>query len=178
MGGADLADVMNALALAGSLSYVDRDNLFLYGESRGGMMAYQALREGARVRAAATVGAFTDLAAMLAADERAQAAALRIWPDFEQRQAEIAERRSALHWAETMAAVPLLILHGGADRSVSPRQSLALAMRLQELGRPYELHVFAEEGHVLSGRAEARDRQIADWFLRHRLARSPQTTSR
>jgi dipeptidyl aminopeptidase/acylaminoacyl peptidase len=168
MGGADVNDVASALALVRALPYVEAENIFLYGHSRGGMMTYQALRDGAAVRAAATVGGFTDLEATIAGDARAGEMASQIWPDFERRRAEIAERRSAVRWAEKMTAVPLLILHGGKDPQISPRQSLALAQRLQELGRPYEIHVFAGEGHVLSGRAEARDRQVADWFLAHR----------
>ncbi|HEX2189452.1 MAG TPA: prolyl oligopeptidase family serine peptidase [Longimicrobiaceae bacterium] len=166
MGGADVADVLNAVTLARSLPGADPERLYMYGESRGGMMTYQAIREGAPVRAAAVVGAFTDVEATMAGDERSRGAAPQIWPDWEQRRAEIVERRSALRWADRLA-VPLLILHGGADRSVSPRQSLALAERLDALGRPYELHVFAGEGHTLAGRHEARDRQVAEWFRRH-----------
>ena len=61
MGGADLADLMNIRPVIASLSYADSANTFLYGESRGGMMVLQALRDGFRTRAAAIVGAFTDL---------------------------------------------------------------------------------------------------------------------
>ena len=59
MGGADLADLMNIRAVIASLPYADATNTFLYGESRGGMMVLQALRDGFEARAAATVGAFT-----------------------------------------------------------------------------------------------------------------------
>lgn len=166
MGGADVADVLNALTLARALPSVDAGNLFLYGHSRGGMMVYQSLREGADVRAAATVGAFTDLEATMTGDDRSRGMAEQIWPDFERRRQEIALRRSAIRWVEALR-VPLLILHGGADPQISPRQSLDLALRLQELGRPYELHVLAGEGHSLSGMADARDRQVAEWFRRH-----------
>ena len=166
IGGADLADVTNALALARALPSVDAANLFLYGHSRGGMMVYQALRDGAEVRAAATVGAFTDLEATIAGDARSRSTVEKAWPDFDRRRQEITERRSAIRWVEALR-VPLLILHGGDDPQISPRQSLDLALRLQELGRPYELHVFAGEGHSLSGRADARDRQVAEWFRAH-----------
>jgi dipeptidyl aminopeptidase/acylaminoacyl peptidase len=172
MGGADVHDVVNALALARALPYVDAEEVFLYGESRGGMMTFQALRDGARVRAAATVGAFTDLEAMLAANPRVKNLASQIWPDFAARRGESAARLSALRGADRLS-VPLLLLHGGDDPQVSPRQSLDLALRLEELGRPYEVHIYAGEGHVLSGRAEQRDRQVADWFLAHRGAAQP-----
>src|SRR4051812_8525989 len=53
MGGADVDDLMNAAALAKSLAYVDANNLFMYGESRGGMMTYLAVRGGFPLNAAA-----------------------------------------------------------------------------------------------------------------------------
>lgn len=166
MGGADLADVLNAIALARSLPFADPERVFMYGESRGGMMTYQAIRERAPIRAAAVVGAFTDVEATMLSDERSRNAAPQIWPDFARNKEQIVERRSATRWADRLT-VPLLILHGGADRAGSPRQSLALAERLDSLGRPYELHVFAGEGHTLAGRHEARDQQVVEWFRRH-----------
>ena len=165
MGGADVADVLNAVTLARGLPSVDPDNVFMYGESRGGMMTYQAIRDGVAIRAAATVGAFTDFEATVAGDERSRAAAPQIWPDFATRRAELAERRSALRWADKIT-VPVLILHGGDDRQISPRQSLDLAARLQDLGRHYEIHVVEGAGHSLDGRAAERDRWVVEWFRR------------
>ena len=78
----------------------------------------------------------------------------------------MAEKRSALRWPEALRA-PLLVLHGGQDRQISPLQSLRLATRLEELGREYELHVYAGEGHTLAGRAAARDEEVIVWFRRH-----------
>jgi len=42
MGGEDLNDLLNIQKLAADLSFIDMDNRFLYGESRGGMMVLQA----------------------------------------------------------------------------------------------------------------------------------------
>src|SRR6476659_615280 len=66
MGGADLDDLLNVQQLVASLPYVDADNLFLYGESRGGVMALMASRRGFRARAIATVGAFSSLEKLIA----------------------------------------------------------------------------------------------------------------
>ena len=65
LGGRDVQDVLSISQLASSLGSVDRDNLFLAGESRGGMMTYQAMRYGFPARAAAVTGASTDQAEML-----------------------------------------------------------------------------------------------------------------
>lgn len=163
MGGADLADVLGMVSVAAALGGIDTTQLFLYGESRGGMMALQALREGMPIKAAATVGAFTDLDMMLRDDARAAATAGSIWPDLATRRDEIVSRRSAVRWAERIRA-PLLILHGGRDGSVSPKHAIALAGRLQELGREYELHVIAGGSHTLGERSRERDARIIQWF--------------
>ena len=65
LGGADVDDLMNALPLAKSLGFVDMDNLFMYGASRGGMMTYQAINRAFPVKAAAVFGAFTLTASLL-----------------------------------------------------------------------------------------------------------------
>lgn len=166
MGGADLADLAATVELARELPCLDEEGLLLYGESRGGMMALQALRDGYPARAAAVYGAFTDLGALLAAQPALEGVAAQIWPDFAVARDEIVARRSAVRWAEAIR-VPLLILHGGADGEVSPTHALALASRLEALGRPYELHVRAGAGHVLAEWREERDRLAVEWFRRH-----------
>lgn len=46
-----MADVVNVVAIGRALPFVDADNTFKYGVSRGGMMTYLAPKAGARVRA-------------------------------------------------------------------------------------------------------------------------------
>ena len=165
MGGDDLDDLFNLLPVVRSLTYADPDQLYLYGESRGGMMVYQALRDGFPARAAAVVGGFTDLETMLQEPRWAEAGA-SIWPELATDRAKIVDRRSAIHWAEKIN-IPVLILHGARDRSVAPSHALDLAQRLSDLGKQFELHVVEGEGHVLSSRTEDRDKWVVDWFERH-----------
>jgi dipeptidyl aminopeptidase/acylaminoacyl peptidase len=58
-------------------------------------------------------------------------------------------------------------MHGGADREVSPSHALALATKLQALGKPYQLIVRAGANHTLSGWVAQRDAQAIDWFRQH-----------
>src|SRR6185369_5227400 len=60
-GGAEVRDVLNLIPLAKSLDYVDMSNVFMFGESRGGMMSYLALAYNIPVGAAATIGGAVDL---------------------------------------------------------------------------------------------------------------------
>ena len=167
MGGADLADLMNAVPLATGLGIADTSRLFLYGESRGGMMVFQALRDGFPAKAAAVFGAFTDLDTLIVSDPALYDRLCHsIWPDFDRAHEAIVTRRSAVRWAERLRA-PLLLMHGGADGGVSPAQTLRLAGRLQDLGREYELHVYAGDGHTLRKNQSDRDARAAAWFRQH-----------
>jgi hypothetical protein len=73
MGGDDLHDLLNTRGLVDSLAFADSANLFLYGESRGGMMTFLAIKAGYPARSAATFGALTDLGALMAAQSSQRA---------------------------------------------------------------------------------------------------------
>jgi dipeptidyl aminopeptidase/acylaminoacyl peptidase len=166
LGGADLADLMNVSGLIASLPYADVANVFLYGESRGGMMVLQALRDGFAARAAATIGTFTDLAALLHESPPTAALAPQVLPDFEEHRDAHIERRSAIRWVDRIAA-PLLIMHGGNDTDVSPVHSLQLAAALQRAGKPYELAIVEGARHVMDPYEAERDDRAIRWFRRH-----------
>lgn len=172
MGGADLADLMNIQPVIASLSYADSANMFLYGESRGGMMVLQALRDGFRASAAAIVGTFTDLEQVAKEDPKVAALAPKLFPNYETDRAAIIERRSAVRWADRITA-PLLIMHGGADTSVNPAHALQLAVALQRSGKPYELAIVAGAGHVLDPFEAERDERAVRWFRRYLRAGVP-----
>jgi len=167
VGGADVDDLMNTLPLLKSLEFVDTANLFMYGESRGGMMTFQAVRDGFPVNAAATFGGFTDFEALINAQpDLYQPLVKTIWPDFESQKKAIIERRSAVRWADKLNT-PLLLMHGGADKSVDPAQTLALAGLLQKSGKSYELIIFNGDNHTLSRNQIERDARAVAWFKKH-----------
>jgi dipeptidyl aminopeptidase/acylaminoacyl peptidase len=165
MGGADLNDLMNIVPVLSQLGSLDAGNVFLYGESRGGMMVFQAIRDGFAARAAATLGAFTDLSELTASGPGA-ATARKIWPDFEQRRNEIISRRSAIQWPDQLR-VPLLLMHGSADRDVSPAQTLLLATQLAKTQREFGVIVFPGGNHTLRQQRVEHDRQVIEFFKRH-----------
>jgi dipeptidyl aminopeptidase/acylaminoacyl peptidase len=168
IGGADLNDLMNIVPLAKSLGFVDVNNLFMYGESRGGMMTYQAIKRKFPINAAAVFGAFTDLQQLADAQPKVYSPSffMKLWPDYETRKTELFEARSAIRWVDELN-VPILIMHGGGDKGLDPNHSLSLAQQLQKLGRVYELIVYAEDDHRLSSNQEDRDRRALLWFSRY-----------
>jgi dipeptidyl aminopeptidase/acylaminoacyl peptidase len=166
-GGSDVDDVMNLIPLAKSLGYVDMNNVFLLGWSRGGMMTLLALKHGIAVNAAAVGGALADLVS-----ERVQRSSVEevfkdLIPHFAERTDETLRERSAIYWPGSIG-VPLLILQGGADWRVSPlHNALVLAQELQEAGKTYELIVYADDDHTLSRNSADSDRRIIAWFKRY-----------
>jgi dipeptidyl aminopeptidase/acylaminoacyl peptidase len=167
-GGADVNDVMNLIPLARSLGYVDMRNVFVHGQSRGGMQALLAIKQGIPVNAVAVTGVLADLTASV---KERPALPDRVWrrlmPGFAEKPDEVLRQRSAVYFADQIN-VPVLILHGGADwRANTGSQALALAHQLQTLGRTYELHVYAGDDHQISINLLERDRKIVAWFKQY-----------
>ncbi|HKO56199.1 MAG TPA: prolyl oligopeptidase family serine peptidase [Thermoanaerobaculia bacterium] len=160
-GGADVHDVLNLIPLAARLGYVDMNNIFLYGWSRGGMMTYLALKAGIPANAAAVGSGLSDLATTnYVSDDKVR-------------------ERSALAWPEQINA-PLLILAGTADwRAKVGDQALPLAARLQKLGKPYQLIIYSGDDHGLSLNKADAEQHVIDWFRAHvRLRRIRKTPIR
>lgn len=165
MGGADLDDLRYAVELVRGLPGVDAENVFLYGESRGGMMTYYALRDNFPVRAAAVWGATTDFEETLNLQDPERKIAKSLWPNFDAEKDRILESRSAIRWPESIRR-PILIMHGAED-ILSPRQSLRMAEELTRLKRPYSLVVFEKDDHVLTRNRLKRDHLAVEWFKEH-----------
>jgi dipeptidyl aminopeptidase/acylaminoacyl peptidase len=165
MGGADLHDLINIVAVIKEIPYADATRLFLYGESRGGIMCLLAAKHNFPAQAIAVWGAITDLGLFLAENSSARRITPTIWPGFPAQEAEIVESRSAIRWPEKIN-VPVLLMNGGADSQVPPLHAIQLASALHKLGKPYELKIFYGENHIATGRAQERDEEAVRWFRR------------
>lgn len=171
-GGAEVRDVLNLFPLARSLGYLDMENVFMMGDSRGAMMTYLAMRDGIGIKAAAVVGAETDLGANVKRRPELLEGYREHIPDFNSRTEESLRRRSAIFWPEYIST-PLLMMHGGKDWRVPPAQDLAFASKLETLRKPYELIVFDGDVHALSFHWRERDRRTIEWFKQH-ITKPPQ----
>jgi len=165
VGGADLDDLMNVVPLLGRIPGADASRVYLAGESRGGAMVYQALRERFPARAAAVWGAFTDLEPLLAPGSPQARHAPLIWPDLEQNRAAIVERRSALRWADRIET-PVLIMHGDADEDIPIEQSRRMDAELDRLKKTHDFIAFEGQQHRIGGRGAERDAATIAWFRR------------
>jgi dipeptidyl aminopeptidase/acylaminoacyl peptidase len=167
LGGAEVHDVLNLLPLARSLGYVDPGNMFLLGESRGGMETYLELKGGIQVRAAAVVSGEADLVASARNRPEMVSVYRQLIPGFFQNGPALLRERSAVAWPEKIN-VPLLILHGTADWRTSPRdQAVTLAEKLQALGKTHQLILYPQDSHGLPFHWRDRDQKILEWFRRY-----------
>jgi len=172
-GGVEVDDVLNLVPSLKSLDFVDPERLYMLGLSRGGTMAYLAIRRGIPVKAAAIIGGVTDVKAWV--DARPEMGIVngneyidgfaKIWPDYEHRAEEEYRARSAVYWADQIN-VPVLILHSRTDRLVPVTQALRMAEALQEKNKTFALHIYDRDGHALPQNRKDRDRMIIDWFNR------------
>ena len=177
MGGADLRDLFNIEAVLRESPYADPRRMFLYGESRGGIMSLLAVKQGFPARAIATFGAITDFGDYLLEGGSREGLGYRklgesIWKGFPANEAEIIETRSAQRWPEKIG-VPVLLMNGGEDEGCPPTQAIELALLLEQHDKPYELKIFHGEGHVLGGRAAERDADVVRWFRSWEGAKVP-----
>lgn len=167
-GGADVHDVLNAIALARRLPEADASNVFLEGFSRGGMEAMLALGAGADVNAAALVSPWTDLE--LEAKLR-PALVGNVWskliPNFAADPAAALASRSGVRVAQTKDLPPILLMHGTTDWRADPRNSTEVAEALKARGRPYRLRIFENDVHGLLLNGAERDRLEIAWFREH-----------
>ena len=172
-GGVEVDDVLNLVPALKSLDYVDLERLYMLGLSRGGTMAYLAIKRGIPVKAAAVIGGVTNVKAWV---EATPAMGLvngnqyidgfaKIWPDYEHRAEEYYRARSAVYWADQIN-VPVLILHSRTDSLVPVTQALRMAEALQEKAKVYALRIYDRDGHSLPQNRQDRNRLIIDWFTR------------
>jgi dipeptidyl aminopeptidase/acylaminoacyl peptidase len=168
-GGADIADVTSLVDVARTLPFVDPDNLFMLGYSRGGMMTYRALAARVPIRAAATVSGLTNMSHLVEYRPEMRTEVFRgLFPDFATREAEHYRVRSAVEWADRIQT-PLLLIHGTADDRVRADDAIELASKLLRASRPFELMVFDADGHGVPAHKLDTDERVIAWFERHRV---------
>lgn len=166
-GGADLDDVRALVPLAQSLGYADTENLFLWGGSRGGMQTYMLLRSGFPARAAALRAGSADVRTNGSLRPNLVEVFRKRIVGYEADPLGTLNARSAVLWADEIK-VPMILFHGSADWRVRVSETLAVAQRLAEAQRDFELHVYAGDDHSLTlNRDHAIARAIA-FFEAHR----------
>jgi len=134
-------------------------------------MTYLAIKRGVPVKAAAVIGAVTDVKAWV--DARPGMGIVNgnefidgfanIWPDYEHRAEEYYRSRSA-STGPIRSTCLFSSSIAGPNRMVPVTQALRMAEALQENGKVYALRIYERDGHPLPRNRDDRDRMIVDWF--------------
>ncbi len=174
-GGIDVNDVVNLPVVYKNLTYVDTNNVFMYGYSRGGQMCYQASKR-LNVNAIATSAGTTDwffrindrrdfVEGWYNADsaETDYPGFAKVFKNWERDSVQILTERSAVYWAEQIGA-PVLLMHSRQDTRVECEHSLRLAEKLQFFKKSYSLIVYDEPSHSLPFKYFDSYDQMFGWF--------------
>ncbi len=147
-GGADLQDVIKLIDLCEEFSFVDMEQLYMMGVSRGGMMTYMAAREDDRITKAVVISGLADSFMMY--EERAdmQEVYQELVGGTPEDMPEEYEKRSATYWAGEINC-PLLIIHSRQDERVPYEQVEKMVSCLDEADKEYKLVTYDDNVHGL-----------------------------
>lgn len=147
-GGADLKDVLKLIDLCERFAFVDMEQLYMMGVSRGGMMTYMAVREDDRIKKAVVVSGVSD--AFMSYEERTdmQQVFKELVKETPDSNPSEYEKRSATYWAEEIKC-PLLVIHSKLDERVSFGQAEKMIEELKKAGKDYKFVSYEDNVHGL-----------------------------
>lgn len=161
-----VADVEDCLAGVRALiehNLVDPDRCVIRGSSAGGLTVLAALAHSNLFAAGASLYGVTDLRALAEETHKFEARYLdSLIGRYPEDEAVYLERSPVTH-AEKIT-VPVLFLHGGADKVVPLSQAEEMSTKLEHS----ELHVYPEEGHGFRDREVVEDALVREleFYLR------------
>jgi dipeptidyl aminopeptidase/acylaminoacyl peptidase len=145
--------VRDGLSAARQLSWVDKQRLVVYGESRGAIVAAALANELEGVRGTVLYSGAYDLATLY--QETPSFWVKKILnPNGETNPKFMNLLTESSQWR-----TPTLILHGEKDRVIPVSQALLLRDRLHAVGTPHKMVLYPDHGHFLP-RANIREQSL------------------
>ncbi|MGB1263116.1 MAG: alpha/beta hydrolase family protein [Cognaticolwellia sp.] len=173
-GGKDVDDVLALLDFIPNINAADAEKVGMFGASRGGMQTYLALKQAKqaqpaqKIKAVAVIAGVSDLEIGLQQRPAMEKVYKKRIPNYENNKAAELEKRSVLKWLDELPDnVPMLLLHGTADKRVSVEQSKTLAAALDESGIPNKLELYPNDNHGLVANKAKATREIVAWFRKY-----------
>lgn len=175
--GNDIDDVINLYKQVIKLDYIDANNIFMMGVSRGGLMTYKSLSQ-ITINAAAVIGGVANFKAGIKkrpiflngwndlSDNENYLGLKNILPDFQKKKEFYFQERNALAWADKIKT-PIYILHSRLDGRVSVTQALNMTTKLHELNKKYKLKIYSKKSHSLPYSKFDSFNEIIYWFKTH-----------
>ncbi|MBB6454786.1 dipeptidyl aminopeptidase/acylaminoacyl peptidase [Salirhabdus euzebyi] len=166
-GDGDVEDVLNLLKAVDEIEHADDENVFMYGVSRGGMVTYQAVKEGADVKAAASVAGISDLVSGYKQAPSSLKYFLYETLGFLDANLSSYKERSAVYWAEKID-VPLLLIHAKQDPVIPVDQTKKLAEKLKLAHKNVKMLLFDSRYHTLTDQTEQYLEEVNNWFSQYK----------
>lgn len=162
LGGEDVDDILNLIPLADEIPQADPDRWGIEGWSRGGMMTYLTLKQNGNFKCAVLAGAISSLKMSAENNPGLMENYKKVigGKDLE----EELQKRSALNFAGELPSIPYLIMHGGADETVSPQQSLEMTKKFNERKIPYRLVIFEGGDHYIKTHRKEVEQLKKMWY--------------
>src|SRR5690606_26802309 len=140
----------------------------IFGHSRGGMMTYKALQNKNIFKSAVVIaGSANSFTCIRDRPEMETHVYAEIIPDYYEKKDEILKDRSVVFWPEKLSEIPLLLLHGTADKRVNYEEVEQLSSQLDSLNFPFQLVTFEGDDHGLSNHRQESEQLILDWFNKY-----------
>lgn len=145
-GGADVNDVMKQIDLCEEFQFVDMDELYMVGMSRGGMMTYEVIRQDERIKKAVVVSGLAD--SFMWYEERSDVRLIyaTLVGGTPEKIPEEFEKRSATYWAGELKC-PVLIIHSKLDEKVAYAQAEKMVQCLEDAGMEYKFVSYEDAVH-------------------------------
>ncbi|MEO8294782.1 MAG: S9 family peptidase [Gemmatimonadota bacterium] len=165
----DDQDFMTALDTVITRGWADPDNLFLMGNSYGGIATDWLITQTNRFRAAASSSGVADYTASFGVDDDP----IEWLADMGGAPWQVPEKyrvQSAMTYVNRVVT-PTIFLHGDEDHICPVGESERMYLALRLLGIDSKLVIFPGENHNFDARASSypvRTRLIFDWFDAHR----------
>ena len=162
LGKYEIEDQIDAAKYLGSLSYIDANNIGIFGWSYGGYMATLALTEGADVF---KIG----IAIALVSNWKYYDS---IYTERYMRTPQENEKgykeSSPVYYANKIKGHYLLI-HGSADDNVHYQHAMQMAKALVEANINFDMHIYVDEDHGIYGRRARENlfRKMTQFIFRH-----------
>lgn len=167
-GGADINDVTTLVDIAKKLPEVDEQRVNMMGVSRGGMMTYLAAKALPDLTSIIVWAGASDLARGLTMRPEMEVVHQARIVNYEENKAEKLQQRSVLYWLDSLnPRMPILLLHGDADKAVDVSQSIVLAKKLTERHHPHKMVIYPNGDHGLTQYKKAVNKEVIDWLSQY-----------
>jgi dipeptidyl aminopeptidase/acylaminoacyl peptidase len=165
-GGEDVNDILNLIPLADELTCADKNIWGMEGWSRGGMMTLLALTRSDNFKCAVLSGAISNLKQYVDSGSKTGAMLREALGADEFNQ--LLESRSVINFVEKLPRkTKMLIIHGSADETVSPFQSIELSKKLLSLKMHHRLVILEEGNHFLTRHRREVDAMRKAWYKKY-----------